>query len=235
MDAFNQMNTRAATFEMVNAYMRKVYLWMAIGLGVTGCVAWWVSNTPSLLQMIFGNSWVVFALIIAQFGLVIALSAAIHKMSPAAATGCFLLYSALTGATLSSIFLVYASETITSAFFVAAGTFCAMAAYGLITKRDLSKFGTFLIMGLFGLIIAMLVNMFVHSSAMGFVINCVGVLVFAGLTAVDNQKLRNFGANAPLDDSVAMQRGSILGALTLYLDFINLFLMLLQLFGGSRD
>lgn len=236
MDSFNQMRINASSAaQLINAYMRQVYLWMTAGLAITGVVAWGVANTPSLRDALFSSSWLIIGLIVAQFGLVIALSAAIHKMSAGMATGCFVLYSALTGVTLSSIFLVYDLGTIASAFFVAAGTFLAMSLYGMITKKDLSGFGNFLFMGLIGIIIAIFVNMFLHSGTMGLIINCLGVLIFTGLTAVDTQKLRNFGANAPLDDTVAMQRGSILGALTLYLDFINIFLMLLQLFGGSRD
>lgn len=237
MEYFGPARTTASSTisQTAAVYMRQVYLWMTVGLAVTGGVAWWISNTPALLNMIFSNTAVVIGLVIAQFALVIALSAAIHKMGAGVATGLFILYSALTGATLSSIFLVYASTSITSAFLVTAGTFFVMSVYGTITKRDLSGLGNFLFMGLIGIIIAMLVNMFLHNGTMNLIISCLGVLIFTGLTAVDTQKLRNFGANAPLGDSVAVQRGAILGALTLYLDFINIFLMLLQLFGGNRD
>ena len=174
-------------------------------------------------------------LIIAQFALVIALSAAVQRMSAGMATGLFALYSVLTGATLSSIFIVYPIGSIANAFFVTAGTFLAMSVYGTVTKRDLTGMGSFLMMGLFGIIIAMIVNLFLKSTMMDFVISCIGVLIFTGLTAYDTQKLRQFGENTPLDDATAVRRGVILGALTLYLDFINLFLMMLRLFGGSRD
>lgn len=216
-------------------YMRKVYQWMTAGLAVTTVVAFSVSNSPALQGIILGNSLVMIALIVAQFGLVIALSAAVHKMSAGTATGLFLLYSALTGAMLSSIFVVYPVGSIANAFLVTAGTFLAMSVYGTVTKRDLTGMGSFLFMGLIGLIIAMVVNIFLQSSMMDFVISCVGVLIFTGLTAYDTQKLRNFGASAPMDDGTAVQRGAILGALTLYLDFINLFLMMLRLFGGNRN
>lgn len=220
---------------VISAYMRQVYMWMTIGLAVTAVVAYGAASTPAIREAIFGNSLIMIVLIIAQFGLVIGLSAAIHRMSPSAATGLFLLYSGITGLTFSSIFLYYSLGSIGTVFMVASGTFLAMSLYGTVTKRDLSGLGSFLFMGLVGIIIAMIVNMFMHNSTMTLIISCVGVLVFTGLTAVDTQKLRNFGAEAPLDDPAAVRRGAILGALTLYLDFINLFLMLLRLMGGSRD
>ena len=219
----------------VSVYMRQVYQWMTAGLAVTAAVAYAVAGSAGLQQVILGNSIVMIALVIAQFGLVIALSAAVHKMSASAATGLFLLYSVLTGAMLSSIFVIYPVASISNAFLVTAGTFLAMSVYGTVTKRDLTAFGSFLTMGLFGLIIAMLVNFFIKSSMMDFIISCLGVLIFTGLTAYDTQKIRNFGLGAPLEDGTAMRRGAILGALTLYLDFINLFLMMLRFFGTSRD
>lgn len=219
----------------MSEYMRGVYMWMTAGLALTGLVAWVIASSPAMITAIYSNSFILIALIIAQFGLVIALSAAVHKMSAGTATALFLLYSALTGATLSSIFLVYTSTSIATAFLSTAGTFLAMSIYGTVTKRDLTGLGSFLFMGLIGLIIAMVVNMFLHNSTMSMIISCLGVLIFTGLTAYDTQRLRRFGEAAPLDDAVAMRRGTILGALTLYLDFLNIFLMMLQLFGGSRD
>lgn len=156
-------------------------------------------------------------------------------MSATTATAVFIAYSALTGLTLSSIFVVYPIGSIANAFLTATGTFLAMSVYGTVTKRDLTGMGNFLMMGLFGIIIASIVNIFLASSMMDFVISCIGVLIFTGLTAYDTQKLRAFGMNAPVDDATAMRRGALLGALELYLDFINLFLMLLRLFGGNRD
>lgn len=220
---------------VVSVYMRHVYQWMALGLALTTVVSYGVASSPSLQSAIFGNTLVVIGLIVAQVGLVIALSAAVHKMSASTATGLFLLYSALTGASLSSIFVVYPIGSIANAFLVTTGTFLAMSVYGTVTKRDLTSLGSFLFMGLVGMIIAMVVNIFLQSPLMDFVISGVGVLVFTGLTAYDTQKLRQFGENAPLEDGTAVRRGAILGALTLYLDFINLFLMLLRLFGSSRD
>ena len=221
--------------DTASVYMSHVYQWMTAGLGVTALVAWAVASSPAALAVIFGNMIVMIGLIVAQFGLVIALSAAISKMSSAMATVLFLLYAALTGTTLSSIFLVYPLGSISSAFICTAGTFLAMSIYGTVTKRDLTSMGSFLTMGLFGIIIASVVNIFLQNTMMDFIISCIGVIVFTGLTAYDTQKLRNFGAGAPLDDATAVRRGAILGALELYLDFINLFLMMLRLFASSRD
>lgn len=221
--------------DTASVYMSHVYQWMTAGLGVTALVAWAVASSPAALAVIFGNMIVMIGLIVAQFGLVIALSAAISKMSSAMATILFLLYAALTGTTLSSIFLVYPLGSISSAFICTAGTFLAMSIYGTVTKRDLTSMGSFLTMGLFGILIASVVNIFLQNTMMDFIISCIGVIVFTGLTAYDTQKLRNFGAGAPLDDATAVRRGAILGALELYLDFINLFLMMLRLFASSRD
>lgn len=226
--------SRSAT-SAVSVYMRQVYGWMTAGLALTSVVAYAVASSPAVQMAIFSNSLIPIILIVAQFGLVIALSAAIHKMSGTTATGLFLLYSGLTGLTLSSIFVVYPIGSILNAFLSTTGLFLAMTVYGTVTKRDLTGMGNFLMMGLIGIIIASLVNFFLKSSMMDFVISCIGVIIFTGLTAYDTQKLREFGMAAPLGDSTAVRRGAILGALTLYLDFINLFLMLLRLFGGNRD
>lgn len=223
-----------ARAETVNAFMRGVYGWMSFGLMLTAGVAWFTATSPlglSLLQ----SPGLVLVLILAQFGLVMALSAAIHKLSGPVATMMFAAYSALTGLTLSSIFFVYSMTSIFQAFIVAAGMFGAMSIYGMATKRDLTGMGSFLFMGLIGMLIAMVVNIFLQSSAMSFIISAVGVLVFTGLTAYDTQKLKYMGETMPMGDGTAIRRGTILGALTLYLDFLNLFLMLLRLFGSSRD
>lgn len=220
---------------VASVYMRQVYQWMTAGLALTTAVAYGVASSPAIRDAILGNSMVMILLIVAQFGLVIALSAAIHKMSAGTATALFLLYSALTGATLSSIFVIYPIASIANAFLVTTGTFLAMSVYGSVTKRDLTGMGNFLFMGLIGIVIAMVVNIFLRSGMMDLIISCLGVLIFTGLTAYDTQKLRRFGEGAPLADGSAVRRGAIMGALTLYLDFINLFLMLLRLFGGNRD
>lgn len=227
--------TRAVGIDAVNFYMRGVYGWMTLGLGVTALCAWATVSTPEVMQLIFGNALVLIGLILAQFALVMALGSAMHRFSAGTATFMFMLYSVLNGLTLSSIFVVYSQASIVQAFVTASGMFGAMSIYGATTKKDLTSWGSFLMMGVFGLIIASLVNIFLKSSAMEFVISGVGVLLFTGLTAYDTQKLRAFGAGTPMDDPAAVRRGTLLGALTLYLDFINLFLMLLRLFGGRRD
>jgi len=226
-----QASSRA---EAVNAFMRGIYGWMASGLALTAVVAVMTASSPAIMRVVF-SPMVLIVLVLAQLGLVMGLSAAINRLSAGAATGMFLAYSGLNGLTLSSIFLVYTATSIASAFAVSAGMFLAMSLYGLATKRDLTSLGSFMMMGLIGMIIAMVVNIFLHSSVMSFIIDCVGVLVFTGLTAYDTQKLKDMGDYAPMNDATALRRGSILGALTLYLDFINLFLIMLRFFGGSRD
>lgn len=221
--------------ELVNAYLRGVYGWMMLGLLVTSVFAFLTASTPAVQQLVFANQFTFIGLIIAEFGLVIYLSARIAHMSAGKATGCFLLYSALNGVTLSVILMVYAASTVASAFFTAAGMFGAMSLYGMTTKRDLTGMGSFMMMGLIGIIIAMVVNMFIGSTMMEFIISALGVVIFTGLTAYDTQRLAQMGESMPANDATAVRRGTILGALTLYLDFINLFLMLLRLFGAARD
>ena len=218
---------------VASLYMRQVYMWMGAGLFLTALVSWGVASSQAAMQLIFSNAFVLILLCVAQLGLVIALSAAVHRMSAQTATLCFLAYAVLTGVTLASIFVVYPMGSIANAFLSTAGMFVAMSIYGTVTKRNLAGMGNFLFMGLIGLLIAMVVNIFLASSMLDFVISAVGVVLFTLLTAYDTNQLRIFGSSAPLDDEVAVRRGAILGALTLYLDFINLFLMLLRLFGNS--
>lgn len=220
---------------LINNFVRSVYNWMAIGLSLTGFVAFYVSKSPALVHLIFGNPLLLIVFIVAYFGLVMYLSARINRISAGTATSLFVLYSALTGVLLASVFLVYTTESIASTFFICAGTFVGCSIYGWTTKRDLTSLRGFLMMGLIGVIIAILVNMFIQSSAMNMIIGCIGVIVFVGLTAYDTQKLKNMALTQPagLDGSVK-RKGAILGALSLYLDFINLFLMLLRIFGQRR-
>lgn len=221
--------------EVLNAFMRGVYQWMTLGLGLTGIVAYLTATSPSMLQLIFGNPMIMWGLLIGELLLVLSLSAGISKFSGNTATFLFLLYSGLNGLTLSAIFLVYTASSIASTFLICAGMFGAMSIYGLTTKKDLTSWGSFLFMGLIGIIIASIVNIFLKSPGFNFVISGLGVIIFVGLTAYDSQKLKRMGESAPYDDAVAIRRGTILGALTLYLDFINLFLMLLRFFGQSRE
>jgi FtsH-binding integral membrane protein len=219
----------------VNEFIRSVYNWMAIGLGLTGFVAYFVSNSEVMMRLIFGNQLVFFGLIIGELALVFTISARVHKMQASTATSLFVLYAALNGATLSAIFLIYTRSSITSTFFICAATFVASSIFGMATKRDLTSMGQFMFMGLIGIVIASVVNIFVRSSGMSLIVSYIGVIVFVGLTAYDTQKLKDMALSQPdgLDGGV-IRKGAILGALTLYLDFINLFLMLLRIL-GSRD
>ena len=213
--------------------MRKVFVWMTLALVITGFTAYAVAATPNLQQLVFANTWVLWGLIIAEVGLVIAINAAINKLSLAMATLLFVLYSVINGATLSVIFVAYSIGTISKVFFITAGTFAVMAFIGYVTKTDLSKMGKILFMALIGIIIATVVNIFVKSSGLDMILSYVGVLVFVGLTAYDTQKIKQMLWQAG-NVSETSQKVALLGALSLYLDFINLFLYLLRLF-GRRD
>lgn len=210
--------------------MRKVYTWMALALVITGFTAYYVATTPSLLSLIYSNQVVLWGLIIAELALVIGLSAAINRLSLTTATLLFVLYSVLNGAMLSSVFLIYTTASIANVFFITAGTFGAMAAYGYLTKKDLTSWGRILLMALIGIIIASVVNIFLRNSMFDLVISYIGVAIFVGLTAYDSQKIKEMMLQAP-DASEHAQKIALLGALTLYLDFINLFLYLLRIFG----
>jgi hypothetical protein len=227
---------RTRTAVLVNDFVRSVYNWMCLGLALTGFVALYVASSETALQIIFGNRLVFFGLIIAELALVFSISGMVHRMSAGTATALFVMYAALNGATLSFIFIVYARASIVSTFFVCSGTFLACSIYGWKTQKDLTSWGGFLTMGLMGIIIASLVNMFIRSSAMGMIVSYIGVILFVGLTAYDTQKLRNMAVSQPAGlDGAVIRKGAILGALSLYLDFINLFLMLLRIFGQSRE
>ncbi len=214
--------------------MRKVYVWMTLAMIITGFTAYYVATSQTLLTAIYSNSMAFYGLIIAEFALVFVLSSMINKLSLLTATLMFVLYSVVNGATLSFIFLAYTSSSITSVFFITAATFASMALYGYFTKKDLSSWGRILTMGLIGIVIASLVNIFLHNSGLNLIISYVGVLVFVGLTAYDTQKIKQMMLEAP-DAGEHMQKIALLGALSLYLDFINLFLMLLRILGSNRD
>lgn len=218
----------------LQTYMAQVYGWMTCGLLLTAFISWYAANTPAVMELVFANRITFFGLIIAQLAVVFVLSGLVHKLSGAVATALFMLYSALTGLTLASIFLVYTYSSIASTFFVTAGMFGAMSFWGYTTKRDLSKMGSILFMALIGLLLASLVNFWLKSPALMWAITYIGVLVFVGLTAYDTQKLKAIGENIDTRDKENLRRYSIMGALTLYLDFINLFLMLLRIFGNRR-
>jgi FtsH-binding integral membrane protein len=228
------VKTRAEV--LVSDYVRSVYNWMGIGLALTGFVAYYVSTNESLLRLIFGNPLILMVLIIAELGLVFAIAGMVNRMGAGTATALFVIYSGLNGVTLSFIFLVYVQASIVSTFFVCAATFIACSIYGWTTKRDLTSLGGFMMMGLIGIIISSLVNWFIQSSSVSMIISYIGVFVFVGLTAYDTQKIKNMAMTQPANlDGAVVRKGAILGALSLYLDFINLFLLLLSIFGQRRD
>src|SRR5262245_51459741 len=239
MDQFSSM-TPASAFatagavseERVTAFLRKVYGWMCVGLGVTAGVALAVASSPALVQAVFGNRILFFGLVLGQLGLVFFLSARVEKLAANTAAGLFLLYSALTGVIFASIFLLYTGTSIATTFLVTAGMFGALAIYGTTTKRSLAGVGQFVFMGLIGLILASLVGIFVKSEGLQFVISIVGVIVFTGLTAWDAQRLKAMAVAVP---EGRIGSYAVVGALRLYLDFINLFLFLLRFLGGRRD
>ncbi len=231
-DTFTPAEARAAEIDVgLRAYMLKVYNYMASGLALTGLVAAGIAQSEAAMQMIFGTP-LVWVLFIGQLGLVFFLSARIHAMKASTAQALYWFYAALMGVTLSSIFIKYTGVSITRVFFITSATFAAMSLYGYTTKRDLSKFGSFLFMGLIGVVIASIVNIFLQSSAVHFVISAVGVLVFVGLTAYDTQAIKSIYLES--DDRETHDRKAILGALQLYLDFLNIFILLLQFFGDRR-
>lgn len=210
--------------------MRKVYVWMTMALVITGFTAYGVATSPGILQAIYSNQILFWGLVIAEFALVIGVSAAINRLSLAMATLMFVLYSVINGALLSFIFLAYTASSIATVFFITAGTFAVMAFIGYTTKTDLTSMGKILMMALIGLIIATLVNLFIKSSGFTLILSYVGVLVFVGLTAYDSQKIKQMLLQAS-DAGEGAQKLALLGALSLYLDFINLFLYLLRIFG----
>lgn len=212
------------------ALMRKVYVWMTLALVITGFTAYAVATSPGLLMAIVGNRFVLLGLIVAELALVVGISGAINRLSLTAATLMFVLYSVINGATLSVVFLAFTMSSITSVFFITAGTFATMALVGYTTKKDLTSMGRMLFMALIGLVIATVVNMFMRNSGLDMILNYVGVLVFVGLTAYDTQKIKE---QLMMADNMgeAAQKMALVGALTLYLDFINLFLYLLRILG----
>lgn len=229
----NQQLSIAQQEQAVRAFMPRVYLWMFAALLVTAVVAWTTFSSETLTNLLFSSGWIVLGLFVVQIALVITLSAAISKLSPAIATLIFFAYAALTGIVFSSLFLVYTGASIASTFVATAGMFGVMSIIGLTTGMDLTKIGNIAFMALIGIIIASLINFFLQSEALYWVISVVGVLVFIVLIARDTQKLKQMATQLDLESEQA-SKASIMGALMLYLDFINLFLFLLRLFGNRR-
>jgi FtsH-binding integral membrane protein len=231
MNELNTNVTRTADHVIVkqNALIRQVYAWMGAGLTITAFMALVTLSSPVILNAITGNRLIFYGLMIGQLALVFTLSGAINRLSAATATLLFIAYSAINGVIFSVIALVYTANSIASTFVITAGMFGAMSIYGYLTKRDLTSWGSFLFMGLIGIVIASIVNIFVGSSAVSWIISGIGVIVFTGLTAYDTWKIKEMAAQG-----IEGRKPAILGALTLYLDFINLFLMLLRFTGNRR-
>ena len=226
-----QEMTNASTFKVL---MRKVYLWMTLALMITGITAAGVANSPNILALIYSSQVVMWGIIIAEFGLVIYISARLEKLSLSTATTLFALYSILNGVMLSSIFLLYSTAIISKVFFITAGTFGVTALYGYATKKDLSSLGNILFMALIGLVIATVVNVFMKSAMFDLILSYIGVIIFVGLTAWGSQKIKHM-MMVQQDADEGAQKLALIGALSLYLDFINLFLYLLRIFGRSND
>ena len=228
-------STTMSTTKAFSILMRNVYTWMTLALVITAFTALYMTKNLALMQTLLGSSFGVWGLLIAQIAVVLVLSARIHKMSFMTAGVLFALYSVLTGVTISSIFMVFTASSIASTFFITAGTFGAMSAFGYFTKKDLTGMGRYLMMALIGLIIASVVNMFMQSTMLMWITSYVGVLLFVGLTAYDTQKIKRMLLMHGNDVNDSTMKLALLGSLTLYLDFINLFLYLLQFMGNRND
>lgn len=222
---------RGAVLADVSTVMRSVYGKMTLGLLVTALTSWLMLGSEQMLSLVFSSPFVFFGLALVELGLVFYLSARIQKLNPATATAMFYLYSVLNGITLTPIFFMYTAESIVSTFFITAATFGAMTVFGYVTKQDLSKFGAILVMALIGLIVCSIVNIFLKSSSLQWIISLAGVAIFVGLTAWDTQKIKRMAEGVYGDD---VSRLSTMGALSLYLDFVNLFIYLLRIFGRER-
>lgn len=213
---------------------RSVYVWMTLALAITGFVALYVAKSYTLLNVMVQNNILFWGLLIAEVALVMYLSACIHRISFTTATVLFIAYSILNGVTMSILFMVYTMSSIATTFFVTAGTFGATALYGYVTKKDLTRIGSLCIMGVIGLIIASLVNLFLHNSMMDLIISYIGVLLFVGLTAYDSQKIKRLLSGDDIEVNETSQKIALMGSLTLYLDFINLFIYLLRILGDRK-
>lgn len=234
MNQMNELTSRNVIAAKYSAVFKKVYLWMTLALTISGLTAMYVANQPSIVSAIFSNKMYFFLMVIAQLGIVWYISARIAEITAFTATILFNVYAILTGFTLSVIFLAFTAESITTVFYITAGTFAGVSLYGYTTKSDLSSFGSYLIMGIIGLIIASVVNWFLHSETLYWIISYAGVLIFIGLTAYDTQKIKTMIRHYGCDDTETTNKVALMGALTLYLDFINLFLYLLRIFGKRK-
>lgn len=230
----NNLTRNLAEKTAQSVLFRNVYTWMTLALVITGAVAMYMPKSMTLLSMIMQNSLLFWGILIAELGVVWYLSARIHRISFTSATLLFILYSILNGAILSMIFLIYTMSSIATTFFVTAGTFGVMALFGYVTKKDLTRLGSLCFMGIIGIIIASLVNIFLQNSMMEMIISYIGVLLFVGLTAYDSQKIKRLLMQDGVEINETTQKIALLGAMTLYLDFINLFLYLLRILGDRK-
>lgn len=232
--AYVDPNEAYTTRFAVSAILKNVYLWMTMALAISGLTAMLVAGNAELVQTIYAGRGTLLVLFLVQFGLIWLISARIGTMSFITATLLYIAYSVVTGVTLSSIFLLFTTGSIASVFFITAGTFAALSIYGFVTKKDLSTWRSYLIMGLIGLIIASIVNWFLASEMMYWIISYVGVAIFIGLTAYDTQKIKQLAYACHMEDEETRNKVALLGAITLYLDFINLFLYILRIFGKRK-
>jgi FtsH-binding integral membrane protein len=234
IEEYNQQTIDLESKSIAKSFVANVFSWMTLALVVSGATAWWFASSGLIVNILSGSKLLFWLIVLAPLGLVMVMSFSLNKLSVAALTGLFIAYSAVNGISLSTIFLIYAMSSIAKVFFITAGLFVTMAFIGYTTKTDLTKMGSILMMALIGIIIASVVNFFMQSSAMDYVISCIGVLIFTGLTAYDTQKIKRIGAGVEYGSATAGKL-AIMGALSLYLDFINLFLFLLRIFGGRKD
>lgn len=234
LDTKNITRENSVSKAAQSTLMRSVYTWMTLALVITGLTAMYMAKSLTLLNMMMQNSMIFWGLLIAEVALVMYLSVRINKISFTTATLLFIAYSILNGATLSILFLLYTMSSIATTFFVTAGTFGVMALYGYITKKDLTRIGNLCLMGVIGIIIATVVNIFINNSMMDMVISYIGVLLFIGLTAYDSQKIKHLLSSDDIEVNETTQKIAVMGALTLYLDFINLFIYLLRILGDRK-
>lgn len=235
MDRYNRSNSYVVERSIsIETYMAQVYGWMTCGLLLTAFVSWYTYKTPVIINFIFSSQIAFFGLVLAQLGLVFVISSMIHRLSGSLATSLFMFYSVLTGLTISSIFITYIGSSIASAFLIASGMFGVMSLYGYVTQRDLRRFDSILFMGLIGILLATVVNFWLKNNTLMWIVTYLSVILFVGLTAYDTQNLKNIGQQINANDSEGLRKYSIVGALTLYLDFINLFLILLRICGNKR-
>jgi len=227
----NSQFSSTQTQSVVGAFMTKVYTLMTLALFITGIIAMYVSSSEQILSILRDTKYLFMGLVIAQLGVVWYLSARVAKLSYTTSVLIFILYSVLSGVTFASIFIIYTASSIASTFFITAGTFAVMSLAGFFTKKDLSGFGSIMAMGLIGLLIATVVNYFLQSTTLNYIISYIGVMVFVGLTAYDTQKLKLMASQLEGEQA---KKGAIMGALTLYLDFVNLFLFLLRILGDRK-